>query len=73
MAAAYFFHICRNHAFVDGNKCTALAATEVFQRLNGHILKASDEELETLTRGIADGTLSKDDATLLFRRHTGLA
>jgi death-on-curing protein len=26
MAAAYAFHICRNHPFIDGNKMTALAA-----------------------------------------------
>ncbi len=29
-AAAYLFHICKNHPFVDGNKRTALAACEVF-------------------------------------------
>jgi death on curing protein len=27
MASAYAFHICQNHAFVDGNKRTALAST----------------------------------------------
>ena len=26
-AAAYLFHICNNHAFIDGNKRTALAGT----------------------------------------------
>ena len=35
MAAAYAFHICRNHPFVDGNKRTALACTLVFLELNG--------------------------------------
>lgn len=69
MAAAYLFHICRNHAFVDGNKRTALAAAEVFLRLNGQGLKASNRELERLTVGVAQGTLSKDDAVAFFRAH----
>lgn len=73
MAAAYLFHIRRNHAFMDGNKRTALATAEVFLLLNRHVLKATDDELDALTFGIADGTLSKDDATRFFRRHAGRA
>ncbi len=34
-AAAYAFHICQNHPFIDGNTRTALAATRVFLYLNG--------------------------------------
>lgn len=34
MAAAYLFYLCRNHAFVDGNKRTALAACLVFLEQN---------------------------------------
>jgi len=34
-AAAYAFHLCQNHPFVDGNKRTALAAALVFLSLNG--------------------------------------
>jgi death on curing protein len=34
IAAAYLFYLCRNHAFVDGNKRTALAACLVFLELN---------------------------------------
>jgi death-on-curing protein len=30
MAAAYAFHICENHAFLDGNKRVALASSLVF-------------------------------------------
>lgn len=43
MAAAYLFHVCKNHPFVDGNKRTALAACVVFLRLNGWELGASEE------------------------------
>lgn len=35
MAAAYAFHICRDHPFIDGNKRTALAAALVFLDFNG--------------------------------------
>lgn len=35
MAAAYLFHIVRNHPFMDGNKRTGLLAALVFLDLNG--------------------------------------
>ena len=35
MAAAYAFHIGKNHPFVDGNKRTALVSALVFPELNG--------------------------------------
>lgn len=35
MAAAYAFHIAKNHPFVDGNKRVALLCCVVFLRLNG--------------------------------------
>ncbi|MHB9294263.1 putative death on curing protein [Hollandina sp. SP2] len=34
MAAAYAFHICQNHPFVDGNKRIALASSLVFLDIN---------------------------------------
>ena len=35
LAGAYLYGIVRNHAFLDGNKRTALAVSEVFLRRNG--------------------------------------
>src|SRR5690348_12887535 len=35
MAAAYGFHLCQNHAFIDGNKRTAGMAMFTFLLLNG--------------------------------------
>ena len=35
MAAAYLYHIVRNHPFLDGNKRVAFFATDVFLRING--------------------------------------
>jgi death-on-curing protein len=68
MAAAYLFHLCRNHPFMDGNKRTAVAAAEVFIRLNGKSLAATDKELEQITVGVADGSVSKEAAIAFFRR-----
>ena len=66
MAAAYLFHICRDHPFVDGNKRTALAAAEIFLDLNGAHLRATNAELERLTRRVAEGQASKADVVRFF-------
>ena len=68
-ASAYLFHLCRNHAFLDGNKRTALASAEVFLLLNGYRFDASDEQLEELTVGVAGGTVAKDEVATFVRRH----
>jgi len=70
MAAAYLFHICRAHAFLDGNKRTALAASEVFLQVNGFRLAASDDEVVELVLGVAAGKVSKDETTAFYRKHS---
>ena len=69
MAAAYLFHLCRNHPFVDGNKRTAVVAAELFLVLNGLRLAATNEELEGLALGVAAGRCSKDEATAFLQAH----
>jgi death-on-curing protein len=69
MAAAYLFHLCRNHPFVDGNKRTALVAAEVFLLANGYRLAATNAELEQLTLGVAACEISKAETVAFFRRH----
>ena len=68
MAAAYLFGICRNHAFVDGNKRTALVTAEVFLMLNGMELKATNAELEEVTFSVASGKATKDDITRFMKK-----
>ena len=70
MAAAYLFHLCRNHPFVDGNKRTALASAEVFLLLNRWTLGANNRQLEELTLGVASSGISKDAVTAFFRKHS---
>ncbi|MCA9113256.1 MAG: type II toxin-antitoxin system death-on-curing family toxin [Planctomycetaceae bacterium] len=69
MAAAYLYHICCNHPFVDGNKRTALATAELFILVNDGQLNASNDELEDLTMKVADGKLSKAEVTIFLERH----
>jgi death-on-curing protein len=68
MASAYLFHLCRNHPFADGNKCTALTSAEVLLLLNDHRLKATNRDLERLVLGIAGGRLSKDDTAAFLQK-----
>ena len=65
-AAAYHFHLCANHPFLDGNKRVAVAASEVFLLINGLELSASDNEIENLTFGVAGGRLSKGQVIEFF-------
>lgn len=69
MAAAYLFHICCNHPFVDGNKRTALAAAETFLLINNCELQATNAELETLTVAVAEGKKTKNDVIAFFEQH----
>lgn len=67
MAAAYAFHICGNHPFVDGNKRTALASALVFLRLNG--IDYDDPKgklLEAMLR-MAKNELTKEEFATILR------
>jgi death-on-curing protein len=70
-AAAYAFHLCQNHPFVDGNKRTALASALVFLSLNGVELQDPRQELYGMMMGLASGKVGKAEATALFRRLHG--
>lgn len=59
MAAAYLFHIARNHPFVDGNKRAAVLAALVFLDLNGVSIDQPSEALHELTMGVAEGRIDK--------------
>lgn len=69
MAAAYLFHIARNHPFMDGNKRTGAAAALVFLILNGIEVEAGELSFEKLVRSVAEGKTSKAEAAEFFRKH----
>ena len=68
MAAAYLFHLAKNHAFVDGNKRTALACCLVFLDLNGFEVSAEEYALEDLVLRTATGELSKKEIAELLAK-----
>ena len=68
MAAAYLFHIVRNHPFLDGNKRTGLLTALVFLDINGIPIEHGSEELYELTLAVAEGRLEKDEVTGVLRR-----
>ena len=70
MAAAYLFHIARNHPFVDANKRTALMCALVFLGLNGRRLEAQSEALYELVDGVASGSVDKAEIAVFLRRHS---
>ena len=73
-AAAYAFHICQNHPFVDGNKRTALASALVFLSLNGMELEDPNEELYQLMVDVSSKGKGKADIAKTFNRlHSGRA
>jgi death-on-curing protein len=69
MAAAYLFHLARNHPFVDGNKRTALMCALVFLGLNGERLRADPDDLYSLVVGVAAGEVDKAEVSVFLRRH----
>lgn len=69
MAAAYLFHIVRNHPFADGNKRTGVHAALVFLELNGVELELDPDEAESLVLGVAAGTVDKGEVTEFVRQH----
>lgn len=68
MAAAYAYHLCQNHPFIDGNKRTGLAAALVFLELNGITALDPRGRLKNAMIRIASDKMSKDDFTKLLTR-----
>ena len=68
IAAAYLFYLCRNHAFVDGNKRTALGACLVFLRLNGVETPPDSSDWEELTLDVAGSRTDRDETTAKLRK-----
>ena len=59
MAAAYAYHLCQNHPFLDGNKRTALACALVFLELHGVRLRDPKGRLKQAMLEMASGQMEK--------------
>jgi death-on-curing protein len=60
MAAAYGFHLCQNHPFIDGNKRTAGMAMFTFLRINGLEPVASELDYYQTVMAVANGEMDKE-------------
>lgn len=59
MAAAYAFHICKNHPFLDGNKRTAYSVMLLFLSLNDFDFVDDDQEYYAVMMAVANGEMTK--------------
>jgi death-on-curing protein len=70
MAAAYGYHLCNNHPFIDGNKRIALVAMDIFLQINGIEIVASEKETYKTMIKLSSGELSKTDLTNWLHSYT---
>lgn len=70
MAAAYGFHICKNHPFFDGNKRTSLIAMYTFLRVNGYRITADKKSLYAVIVDLASGKVEKKELAAYLMHHT---
>lgn len=67
MAAAYAYHLCQNHPFIDGNKRTALACALIFLELNGIRIQDPKGFLKNAMLNVASGKMHKAELSNLLR------
>ena len=69
LAASYGYGLCRGHCFPDGNKRLALAAMDVFLRMNGWQLIAAEEDAVLTVRAVAAGEMTEEELAAWVRRN----
>ncbi len=62
MAAAYLFHIVKNHPFVDGNKRTGIVAALVFLEMNSIEVRSTNEALLDAVLAVVEGTILRENS-----------
>ena len=70
MAAAYAFHICQNHPFIDGNKRVALASSLVFLEINKYNFNCDEVTLYREIMDVAKGNIKKEDLVEFYEKHS---
>ncbi len=69
-AAAYGFHVCKNHPFVDGNKRVAFVLMDIFLQKNGWEITSNEEEAYSMMISLASGRLSKAHLSKWLKEHS---
>ena len=69
IAAAYAFHVAKNHPFMDGNKRTALQSALGFLALNGIEISVAADELYAAMIRLTTSQSGKPQFATFLRRH----
>jgi len=69
-AAALMESLVGNHAFVDGNKRTAITSAGLFLRINGYRLTADNQQLEVFVLQCAQRLISLEQMALWLESHS---
>ncbi len=68
LAAAYFFHIIKNHPFIDGNKRTGLLTSIEFMYINGYELDGEFDDLYQLAVETAASHVKEAEIAAFFKK-----
>ena len=69
-AAAYGYHVCQNHPFIDGNKRVAFVLMDIFLQRNGWEIVAHEEDAYSMMLNLSSNKLSKTQLTLWLKEHS---
>jgi death-on-curing protein len=69
-AATYGFHLCQDHAFIDGNKRIAAVICELFLRVNGLNLNVSNDTIVSTFLSLAASEMTRDELEAFLRANT---
>lgn len=70
LAAAYAFHLTKNHPFNDGNKRVALHTAMTFLLINGVEINVSQETLYEAVISLTTSRWDKPEFAVFFRQHS---
>ena len=68
--AAYGFHVCKNHPFVDGNKRVAFVLMDISLQMNGWRLNATEEEAYAKMIDLSEGSLTKAQLSTWLQKNS---
>jgi death-on-curing protein len=69
-AAAYGYHVCQNHPFIDGNKRVAFVLMDIFLQRNGWEIVAHEEVAYSLMVELSSSKMSKTQLALWLKEHS---
>ncbi|MCL4538405.1 MAG: type II toxin-antitoxin system death-on-curing family toxin [Bacteroidetes bacterium] len=69
-AAAYGYHVCKDHPFIDGNKRVAFVLMDIFLQRNGWEIVAREEDAFSVIVDLSSNKLSKTQLASWLKKHS---